>query len=285
MFKSLIILVLAAILQACVVTPDVKFADTLDQVRATENINVIIDSFIATDIQGKSLGYNSRLNNARATELKDTVVSILQEKGYKPNIVFLGSGFQQDIFNQTDVFYSADWVSTGKKFSEAVAIEGNSEWANENMSGFFDVVLTEARDVGWTPPKYDLSTNGEKETRNARLGRLPGQKEARTIALQNPPEVIGNTGSDKFLVVKYGNVDMSTGKKFGIGLLSGALSLAASGGSTIGILTFSEKGPIEVALFDVSSQQILWAHESTDTSRFSTEAEKMIFMLETFPAR
>lgn len=285
MRKIFFLLVFSSLSVGCAVNPNERFAGSLDQVRSSDKIDVVIDSFVVSDIKGKSLGYNVEKNKQRATELKDTLVSLLEDRGYEPNVVFVGSGFHHEIDTDAEIFYSEDWTSTGTSFPGSEIIEGDSGWGEELASEYARAAYMEAKGANWTPPKVDLLTASETIDRNVRMGLLPEQKEARRAIFSNPPDVVSRASAPNVMFVKYANIDISAGKKFGVGLLTGAVSLASSGGTTATVMTFTEKGPIEVSLMNMETQQVVWATESVDTSLFDTEEKKINAVLKLFPKR
>jgi len=147
------VILFSAMLIGCAANPQKRFAATLDMVRTAPEIDVVIDSFVVSDIRGRTLGYNMDKNIQRATEIKDTVVSVLESKGYKPNVVFVGSGLQQEMVNDTDILYSKDWQSIGENFSEGIMLEGDSSWEDVAAIDYFGAVIEEALGTNWSPPR------------------------------------------------------------------------------------------------------------------------------------
>jgi hypothetical protein len=258
-----------------------KFEVTADQVKAARKINVVVDSFVLSDITGSIPGYNLEKNKTRAALLADSVAEVLQAKGFDANVVFIGSGFQHDI-EDLEITYSERWKPIGGDFSPVV-LQGDPSWEQSDAAAYFDAAITEAKGaLLYNPP---LESAKSKQKRLERLGLLPDQEAERKRILQSPPELIAGSDSDLHLFVRYGNYDISTTKKVGLGLLTGVFSLAASGGNLISVLTFTEKGPMHVALMEPDTGQLLWGNEVEDTSFWLGEDEKIKEVLKHFPSK
>jgi len=290
--RILFVLVLAVTTVGCVVTPSERFADTVDKVRAAEKIDVVIDSFVVSDIEGKSLGYNVETNAKRSKALKDTIVATLKKKGYKANVVFMGSGFQQNeaVNNKSPdgaITYSQKWKSTGKTFDKPVVLEGSEVWADDAAVGYFEAVLETARNTNKVAPKFDPFSKAKREQSQEEASLSAETITRREQVVNNPPKAVLNDLSKNVLFVKYGNVDISAGKQFGIGLLGAATTLAASGGQLVGLYFLTEKGPMEFVLMDIRNHEVLWAVENPDTrQRYGgREFHKVEGMLTHFPSR
>ena len=272
-------------LAGCVATPDKRFASTLDQVRSTNKIAVVVDSMVLTDIEGRDLGFNIDKNASVAFELSEALVSTLAEKGYEATVEFVGSGYQADIPEEAAIYYSENWKSTGEPFPGNYLLGGESLWSDAGATKYFNAALMEGRGANWTPPSVDLTTSREKEKRAIKLGLTSEMIAERQEVFANSPDIVNSLETNVILFVKYADYDVSTTKKFGIGLLTGGVSLAASGGTAASVTTIRELGPMELVAFDAQSNEVLWAHEVADTSIFPTPAQKVAHMLGRFPKR
>lgn len=285
LIRTILLIAFTTIATGCLSTPSDNFADSLDQIRATPTIDVYLDSFILSDIKGKALGYNVENNRLVATELINTLVAQMKKKGYKANIVFIGSGFQFDLTENAEVYYSEKWKSTGSKFPGTAVIEGEQYSPTDTMNDYIRTALIDGKSTNsFIPPLFIGSASQKKELARD-LGLLPEQKTERTAVLNNPPAELLNGGSDLKFFIKHADLDISAAKQLAVGAASLAASIAISGGTSASLMTFSTKGPIESVLMDMRDKKVVWAANLPDTARYVTWEKSIPIMLHHLPKR
>lgn len=77
--RTVYVILFSAMLIGCANNPQKRFSETLDVVRTAPEIDVVIDSFVVSDISGRTLGYNMDKNIQRASA-EDTSIFNTEKK-------------------------------------------------------------------------------------------------------------------------------------------------------------------------------------------------------------
>ncbi|GAA6137739.1 hypothetical protein NBRC116583_14860 [Arenicella sp. 4NH20-0111] len=231
---STIMLAVVSILCVSGCAPTKKhFPNFPETVVNNPRVNVILDAIVFSDIQGSDLGFNEAKNDEIVSDVKSELQRILRIRGFEPVFLTTMNGLFFEPDPKVNYVMSDDWESLNKPFINALDRKHDSPWYTKDIKLFFDDVIS----------------------RNLITKRQPIDAVSRD--LPSIPLVL--KGFDKALVlyVRVKEISQTLGKKVGVGLLSGGISSALTGGA----LAYIASGPateVHVVAMELKKRRVVW---------------------------
>lgn len=236
-----LLLPLLLILTAC--TPKYGYKSPTVADHSTEQMIVVMDYLAFVDDVGKLYNYDIAYNHKQLDTLKQRVAEVLHQKGYE-DIVFamLSSGI--DLNRQMDFELYENKKNQEKLINPPFIVQTaafNEATINQLLAGF----IKAQRYAG-------VENNEQNQPFLDGLKLTPITLQADELA-----DFIALPDSH-ILYLRLMSPRVSFGKKLGVGLLAGGLTLGLSGGAFMGIAITQGQSYASGVLIDNQSGSLLW---------------------------
>lgn len=267
--RSFALVVLAIALCSCATTPQNRFAEFYEISQHSENIDVVIDTLILSDISGSDVGIDEAKNLEAMPLVEAAVQHSFTARGFKPNLVFHGNGatFRKD--EKTNYVYATDWTGTERTFEGHIYAEHEQTWANPDVQTFLHRLSDHAKDANKKPRK--ASSSGRK-----RRALVP------PLTADEIPQAIMAMPSNLLVFVNVSGAEVSKGKSVGTAVATGLLTAALTGGMYVQASAPMSGSQLEIIVFDKQQSRVVW-HNVGQGQRYTEVAKAMDAVMKTFP--
>lgn len=269
MKNTFFLLSLIVMLTGCAVTPNKRFPTFANDVQQIRTVDVVIDASVLADIDGDDLGVNKQVNEAALAKTKNAITQLFLQKGIKANVVFTSVGLFLKSDEETKIFFSNDFESTGEEFTKPLASDESSPWLSEQSKEF----LTKLHSRGMV----------ENKSNSKRKKKIKAAK----VMPQDIPPFVTEMQSDLLAFIRIGGAEISMGKSVGVGIATGILTAILTGGAYIATSTPVSSSSVYLTLFDVKQSEVVWhnsvqlAGSANDSSAVESHVHSL---MKPFPA-
>lgn len=268
---TLVLVILSVALCSCAVTPQKRFSEFYERPSHPENIDVVIDTLVLSDISGSDVGVD-RAKNEEALPFVDAAVKqSFAARGFKPNLVFHGNGATFRKNEKTDYVYAIDWDGTGEVYEGPSFHDQESMWRSEEVQTFLHRLEDHAKDANKKQKKSRSSSS--KKVREL----VP------PLTAEEIPASIMSMPSNLFVLVKVSGLEVGKGKTIGTALATGILTAALTGGMYVQASGPVSGSQIEIIVFDKSQSRVVW-HNVGQGQRYTEIAKGIDGVMTAFPA-
>lgn len=272
---------------ACANTPAKRFGVFRDQISASPQIDVVVDSLGLNDIKGQHPGYDPELNQVFSQALQQGLVNEFEAKGYQASVLYATEGAHvQDYLDGKTIHYAKGNESTGSVWDGPVLPEQEKTWASEDMINYFEAAFIETQFVNRKKENKFLEfMNAPANRKSAAKYRQANSPEAtaqRKSVLENMPEGLADSTADIIMFVKVVGYEVNRAKAVGAGALMAALSYQSSGGSSVELWSFKSVTKINAVAIDKRNGQVVWTREM-QAGRYSESPNVIPMLLSTYP--
>lgn len=249
-FNVLLALIGSVFLYGCATikpTPEqrVYYDQNVEMLRG-ENVGLIFDSCVVRDEVGQD--YVLRMATEEISDAMHSSVNYyLQSSGYKiaaSRAPFICGSVTPDEGSDTATLKMADYVDEDP-IETAFPIPQLEELEEQpELGGAY-------RDIIRYVTEAEPSTSKDSPSREGRAAELE-------LDPENVRLLREAVGTDFVWVVRAGGVQVSAGKSFGTGLLTGLLSAGLSGGALIMTQSSVAGNGYDVALVDLAENSLIW---------------------------
>jgi hypothetical protein len=274
------LIALMIILSACAVTPQKRFPEFYAKTAHPENIDILIDTIILSDLSGSDIGVDRAKNQVAMTLIKSGIDKSFTDRGFKPNIVLNGNGLTYEMNEKEKYFYATDWTSSEEEYTGPIFSEEDKKWGGEDIRKFLIKLDTQA---SLPPPKKSKSVS--KKSRSAKKSqsqKIKPQDTFTPITTEDVPPAILELPSNLFVYARLTGAEVGMSKTVGTAVATGILSAVLTGGMYVSSSAPASGSNLKVIVFDKSSLQVVW-HNSAPGTKFDTVHKIPEAVLAAFP--
>jgi len=257
----LLLLSIAVLSGGCATSPKEKFAGFYDRPQHERDAKVLFDTLIFSDIKGKDVGINKKKNEEARGLVEKAVIDELTKRNYVVDTIYHGSGLSFEKTEGKNYVYSEEWQSTGEDFKGPDAQKEKDLWVSDEGRNFVRQLISRGRQLS------EVDKN-KTETKAIKI----------TV-----PEFIDTLPSDQLIFVHVTGGEIGMGKSVGLGVLTGAISLAASGGTMMYSSTSKSGSAIDIVVFDKQAGDVVWHNHVPQGQRYKYIAQSMDVAFKDFP--
>ncbi len=263
MYKLPLTLIVVLLFAGCSSNPQTK---PFEQSYLNKRVYIVLDYVEYRDDIGKLLRYNLHLNNKRLKSLQTQIENLLIEKGYTEyQFIFASSGID---FNP-----EANFISDGNKKTDALISPPFIQ-----STKFNDETLSNQLIAGFKVAQEAASFKKHKNV--LEIGQFPIIKNTHDSAIES----FSFKEDSLILYARVLAPEISFGKKFMVGTVTGALTLAVTGGSSM--LVTTPYGPTysNMVLVNNTNGEFLWRGKVNMNLTHLTK-KKLFELFASFPAK
>ena len=242
--KWLCLLIFAILVSGCGTITERHFPQLHKNTGTPTSIDIVVDTFIVTDISGRDLGVDLKKNKRTLDIAIPFIKKLLTGKGYRIGREYGNTGliFEPDTGDSPRAYYYTDgWNATGKLFTPTIEPIDHDFWPSVRGRSF----LKTFNQVGM----------------QARAASKRLQIDA--VSQLQHPVPIDSQPSELLMFISINGKDVHPVKSFvssvAIGTLSAVTSSAITGGNLIlvGFPQYSHTG-VSIAVYDKQKKKLIW---------------------------
>lgn len=253
----------------CATTPKTRFSEFYEVDSHTPNIDVLIDTVVLSDISGNDIGINKEKNSVAYSLANSSILSLLEVRGYSPNILYQGNGAFYEMVEDTNYFFSEDFKSTEVPYTGIDVLESDQVWVNDDIKTFISRLS-----------EYAPLQNKKQRRKSSRKKKV--EDEIKPISVDEIPNSVMQLPGDTMLVVRAYAGEVSAGKSIGTGLATGLLTAALTGGMYVYVAAPISGSSIEIIAFDKKASKIVW-HNTTQAGNYKALDKSIEMAISLYP--
>lgn len=218
-----------------------RFPTKSDDYSAIKEVDIILDLTVISDIRGSKLGIDIQKHKLLTKEIKQLLAQRFAEKNIKANFIYAGSGIFFEKAEDLKYFFADNFKDTDIPFDR---YEHVVSFHDEKVLKFLKKVDSEG--ILFAPKLEE------------------GAQKVNPLFFTDIPDVIRELPSERLGVFKVSVFLVSKLKSFAWGAATGAISLAASGGTILAINTGVSATHANFTLIDTNTGRLLWQNSQTE---------------------
>ncbi|MFT7558963.1 MAG: hypothetical protein ACI93R_000866 [Flavobacteriales bacterium] len=263
MNRYILVLLLGVFISGCAVTPKTRFSEFYKEGADKKHIDLIIDTFIVSDIKGSDIGVNKTKNQEASELVRKGVIELLEERGYTVNLAYIGNGISYERSDKQQYVYSEEWESIGEEYKGPVAKSASDPWVTDESQIFLKRLI--------------------KRGKAANVTVADKRRLVPRIKPEEIPEFVNNLPSRHLMLVSLSAGEVGSGKSIGTGILTGVLSAALTGGMYVYSSTTVSGSTIDITLFDKETSRISWNNGLLQGPKYKVAHKRLVGLFKYFP--
>lgn len=243
-------------LWGCANTPKSRFAKLYDEYDHTQNIDLVIDVLVRSDIKGGEVGVDPEKQKQLLNIIEGELKSAFESRQMTLTKRYSGFGLMYKPVESAPHVFATGKESTGENFNAPVGEPFDSAWRSPESVAFLEKAMAYAPHASYKKEevkKAAPATKGKKKVRRRATGTIPP-----ALTKENFPVHLNGSTSRYVLFAQANLTEVGAFKTAGSAVATALLSAALTGGMYIYSSAPVTGCEIHLVMIDTRDHKIVW---------------------------